>query len=87
IGFLVGAEVERARLEEENSQLSEELESRKVIERGKGILQRDLRISEEEAYLMLQKQSRQRRLSMREVAEAIILSEEIKRAQAKSTTA
>src|SRR5580692_10121384 len=86
IGFLVGAEVEMARLEEENLQLSEELESRKIIERGKGILQRDLRISEEEAYLMLQKQSRQRRLSMREVAEAIILSEEIKRAQSKGTT-
>ena len=63
------------------------VESRKIIERGKGILQRDLRISEEEAYLMLQKQSRQRRLSMREVAEAIILSEEIKRAQAKGATA
>jgi uroporphyrinogen-III synthase len=87
IGFLVGAEVEMARLEEENSQLSEELESRKIIERGKGILQRDLHITEEEAYLMLQKQSRQRRLSMREVAEAIILSEEIKRAQAKGPTA
>jgi uroporphyrinogen-III synthase len=84
IGFLVGAEIERARLEEENSQLSEELESRKIIERGKGILQRDLRLSEEEAYLMLQKQSRQRRMSMREVAEAIILSEEIKRAQGKT---
>jgi len=83
VGFLVGAEIERARLEEENSQLSEELVSRKVIERGKGILQRDLRLSEEEAYLMLQKQSRQRRLSMREVAEAIILSEEIKRTQGK----
>ena len=83
IGFLVGAEIERARLEAENSQLSQELESRKVIERGKGILQRDLRISEEDAYLMLQKQSRQRRMSMREVAEAIILSEEIKRAQGK----
>src|SRR5580658_10073246 len=83
IGFLVGAEIEMARLEEENSQLSEELVSRKVIERGKGILQRDLRLSEEQAYLMLQKQSRQRRLSMREVAEAIILSEEIKRAQGK----
>jgi hypothetical protein len=36
---------------------------------------------------MLQKQSRQRRLSMREVAEAIILSEEIKRAQAKGASA
>jgi uroporphyrinogen-III synthase len=84
IGFLVGAEIERARLEEENTQLSEELESRKIIERGKGILQRDLRLSEEDAYLMLQKQSRQRRMSMREVAEAIILSEEIKRAQGKT---
>ena len=72
-----------ARLEDENSQLSEELESRKVVERGKGILQRDLRLTEEEAYLMLQKQSRQRRMSMREVAEAIILSEEVKRAQGK----
>jgi uroporphyrinogen-III synthase len=84
IGFLVGAEIERARLEEENSQLSEELESRKIIERGKGILQRDLRLTEEEAYLMLQKQSRQRRMSMREVAEAIILNEEIRRAQGKA---
>ncbi len=83
IGFLVGAEIEMARLEDENSHLSNELESRKVIERGKGILQRDLRLSEEQAYLMLQKQSRQRRMSMRAVAEAIILSEEVKRAQSK----
>lgn len=83
IGFLVGAAIEMARLEDENSQLSEELESRKVVERGKGILQRDLRLTEEEAYLMLQKQSRQRRMSMREVAEAIVLSEEVKRAQGK----
>jgi uroporphyrinogen-III synthase len=83
IGFLVGAEIEMARLEEANSQLSEELESRKVIERGKGILQRDLHLSEEQAYLMLQKQSRQRRMSMREVARAIVLSEEVKRAQSK----
>jgi signal transduction protein with GAF and PtsI domain len=84
IGFLVGAEIEMARLEEANVQLSEELESRKLIERGKGILQRDLRLSEEQAYLMLQKQSRQRRMPMREVARAIVLSEEVKRAQSKS---
>jgi uroporphyrinogen-III synthase len=50
-------------------------------------LMRDLRITEEEAYLMLQKQSRQRRLSMREVAEAIILSEEVRRAQSKGASA
>ena len=79
IGFLVGAEIELARLESENLQLSEELEARKIIERAKGILQRELKSSEEEAYLTLQRQSRQRRKSMKEVAEAIVLSEEVKR--------
>lgn len=34
IGFLVGAEIERARLESEVSQLSRRLETRKVVERG-----------------------------------------------------
>jgi uroporphyrinogen-III synthase len=82
IGFLVGAEIEMARLEGANSELSEQLETRKAVERAKGILQRDLQLSEEEAYLTLQRQSRQRRKSMREIAEAIVLSEEIKRANA-----
>jgi uroporphyrinogen-III synthase len=83
IGFLVGAEIERARLEEEKLELSEQLETRKVIERAKGILQRDLQIGEQEAYATLQKQSRRRRKSMKEVAEAIILSDEVKRVPAK----
>jgi signal transduction protein with GAF and PtsI domain len=38
IGFLVGAEIELARLEEANSNLSEQLQTRKVVERAKGIL-------------------------------------------------
>lgn len=79
IGFLVGAEVEMARLELENSRLSEQLETRKLVERAKGILQRETGKSEEEAYLVLQQQSRQRRKSIKEIAEAIILSEEVKR--------
>jgi len=87
IGFLVGAEIEMARLEGANSELSEQLGTRKAVERAKGILQRDLQLSEEEAYLTLQRQSRQRRKSMREIAEAIVLSEEIKRTQAKAGTA
>ena len=77
IGFLVGAEIETARLETENSRLAEQLETRKLIERAKGILQRTMGISEEEAYLMLQKQSRQRRRSMKEIAEAILLNQDI----------
>jgi uroporphyrinogen-III synthase len=83
IGFLVGAEIEMARLEGENSELSEQLETRKVIERAKGILQRDLQLSEQEAYITLQRHSRQTRKSMKEIAEAIVLSEDVKRAPSK----
>ncbi|HXO62564.1 MAG TPA: ANTAR domain-containing protein [Candidatus Acidoferrales bacterium] len=43
-------------------------------------MQRDLQLSEEKAYLTVQSQSRQRRKTMREVAEAVVLSDEIKRA-------
>jgi uroporphyrinogen-III synthase len=79
IGFLVGAEIALARLESENTQLSERLETRKVVERAKGILQRDLGIGEEEAYLTIQRQSRQRRRSKREIAEAILLADDLRR--------
>lgn len=79
IGFLVGAEIEMARLEGEVSHLAEQLETRKLVERAKGILQRELGLNEEEAYITLQRQSRQRRRSMKEIAEAIILSEEVRR--------
>lgn len=79
IGFLVGAEIEMVRLESENSQLLQQLETRKLLERAKGILQRDLGIDEEQAYLMLQRQSRQKRRSLREIAEAVVLGEEIRR--------
>ena len=79
VGFLVGAEIEMARLEGENTQLSERLEERKLIDRAKGILQRDLGLSEEDAYLTLQRQSRQRRKTKKEIAEAIILGDELRR--------
>jgi AmiR/NasT family two-component response regulator len=78
-GFLVGAEIEMARLEMENSNLSQQLETRKIVERAKGILQRDLSLDEEQAYLALQRQSRQKRKSMREVAEAVVLTDELRR--------
>lgn len=79
IGFLVGAEIEMARLEGQNSQLLQQLETRKLVERAKGILQRDLGMDEEQAYLALQRQSRQKRRSLKEIAEAIVLGEEIRR--------
>jgi signal transduction protein with GAF and PtsI domain len=79
VGFLVGAEIELARMEDINLELNGRLETRKRVERAKGILQRELRLNEEQAYLALQRQSRQKRKPMKEIAEAIILGEELKR--------
>jgi uroporphyrinogen-III synthase len=78
IGLLMGAEIEVARLENENAELSNRLEVRKLLERAKGILQQELKITEEAAYLMLQRQSQQRRRPMREIADAIVLSHSVK---------
>ncbi len=79
IGFLVGAEIERARLEDENVQLVDRLETRKAVERAKGILQRALGIDEDAAYRTMIRESRQRRKPMREIAEAIIMGEDLRR--------
>ncbi len=82
LGFLVGAEIERARLESENVELTGRLETRKAVDRAKGILQRDLAMTEDEAYRAMQTESRQRRKSMREIAEAVILGEDLRKSQA-----
>ncbi|MDE3202307.1 MAG: uroporphyrinogen-III synthase [Acidobacteriota bacterium] len=81
VGYLVGAELERARLETENSELTERLESRKQIERAKGVLQREFGLDEEAAYRAMQRESRQRRKSMREIAEAILLNEDLRKSR------
>jgi uroporphyrinogen-III synthase len=78
VGFLIGAELELARLEQANSTLAEQLQTRKIVERAKGILQRDLDLNEEQAYLALQRQSRQKRIPMKEIAEAIVLSADVR---------
>jgi K+-sensing histidine kinase KdpD len=72
-------ERQRLLLETEKSALSDKLETRKVVDRAKGILQRDLKISEEDAYRTLQRESQQRRKSMKDIAESIILNDELKR--------
>jgi len=43
------------------------------------VLQRELSIDEAEAYRLMQRESRQRRKSMREIAEAILLSEDLRK--------
>jgi uroporphyrinogen-III synthase len=78
-GHLVGAELERARLESENLELSDRLESRKHIEKAKGVLQRDFGLDEDTAYKAMQRESRQRRKSMREIADAILLNDDLRK--------
>jgi K+-sensing histidine kinase KdpD len=66
-------------LESEKVVLSDRLETRKLIERAKGILQRELKISEEDAYRTMQRESQERRKSMKEISESIILNDDLKR--------
>lgn len=64
-------------LEKEIVQLKETLDTRKEIERAKGILMKQMGLSETEAYKKIQKQSMDRGIAMKEIARAIILAYEI----------
>jgi signal transduction protein with GAF and PtsI domain len=75
---------DQAALAFENTKLSvaiqetqEALQTRKLVERAKSILQKQANLTEEEAYKRLQQQSMRTRRSMREIAEAVILSSEM----------
>jgi len=59
--------------------IQEELKARKYIERAKGILMKEENLTEEEAYERIRKYSMDRRIPMTEVAEAIILTSELKK--------
>ncbi len=59
-------------LEAEVADIYERLESRKVIDRAKGILMKALNLSEPEAFSWIQKTAMDRRISMKEVAAAVI---------------
>ncbi|MFH1416095.1 MAG: GAF domain-containing protein [Elusimicrobiota bacterium] len=70
--------IENTRLNKEIFKAKEELENRKTIDRAKGILMKDMGISKEEAYKKLQKKSMDMRKSMRALAEAVILSSDMR---------
>lgn len=59
-------------LESEIADLSERLETRKVLDRAKGLLQDKMKLTEPEAFRWIQKASMDRRLTMHEVAAAVI---------------
>lgn len=64
-------------LRKENADLKRILEDRKLIERAKGILMEREKISEPQAFGRIQKASMNSRRSMAEIAQAILLSEEV----------
>jgi two-component system, response regulator PdtaR len=63
---------EIAALEAEVADLQERLETRKAVERAKSVLQRDLRLSEADAFRWIQKTAMDLRLTMRQVADGVI---------------
>jgi GAF domain-containing protein len=71
--------IQNARLMSETLDMKRTLEARKLIERAKGILQYKHNLTEEEAYLRLRNESRRLRRSMRDLAEAVILADDLNR--------
>jgi len=65
-------------LEREMGDLKDTLEARKVIERAKGVLMDQYSMKEADAFRRIQKLSMDTRKSMKEIAEAILLAQEIK---------
>lgn len=66
-------------LEKEASSLRETLETRKLVERAKGILMDTQGLKEAEAFRKIQKLSMNTRRSMKEIAEAVLLAHEVER--------
>jgi len=76
--LLPAVEIARSRfiefraLEVEIADISERMETRKKVERAKGLLMEKMQLNEPEAFRWIQKTSMDRRLTMREVADAVI---------------
>jgi two-component system, response regulator PdtaR len=72
IELAVSRHAQVAALENEVADLHDRLETRKTIDRAKGVLMKQLGVTEPEAFRWIQKASMDRRLSMKDVATAII---------------
>lgn len=71
--------IEHTQLMVESKVIKEELETRKYVERAKGILMKEEGLSEDEAFRKIQKFAMDNRKPMREVAEAIIMAFDMKK--------
>ena len=69
--------MEHTTLLEKSFEMQEALAVRKVVEQAKGYLMRSKKLTEDEAFRLLQRQSMDLRKSMREIAEAVLIAGEI----------
>jgi signal transduction protein with GAF and PtsI domain len=69
--------IEHTTLIEKSHEMQEALAVRKIMERAKGYLMRSKKLTEEEAFKLIQRQSMDFRKSMREIAEAVLLAGEL----------
>jgi two-component system, response regulator PdtaR len=72
IEMAVSRFAELQQLEGEVADLTERLETRKAVDRAKGVLQQQLALSEPDAFRWIQKTAMDLRLSMRQVAEGVV---------------
>ena len=72
IEIAISRHVQMKSLSEEVADLHERLETRKIIDRAKGILMKALNLSEPEAFSWIQRAAMDRRITMKEVSEAVI---------------
>jgi len=72
IEVAIGRFVEATALEQELAELTDLLETRKVVDRAKGVLQERLQLTEPEAFRWIQRTAMDLRLSMRQVSEGVI---------------
>ena len=72
IEIAISRHVQMRSLAEEVADLHDRLETRKLIDRAKGILMAALNLTEPEAFSWIQKAAMDRRLTMKEVAQAVI---------------
>lgn len=77
IEIAISRYLEMQELESTVGNLQSKLETRKLVDRAKGILMDKRKLTEAEAFRLIQQQSMNQRKSMREIAEAIIIAHEI----------
>ncbi|MDW7650770.1 MAG: ANTAR domain-containing protein [Bacillota bacterium] len=78
VDFAAAGQTRLRKMADELAKLKDTLETRKLVEKAKGILMDTLSIGEAEAYKRIQQQSMNKRVALRRIAEAIITAHEFR---------